>query len=172
MKKFLIIVAILGVVGIGGCVAVTTLFVGGAANAVVEASKEREEALKAKIASLADESQVSELSPSGELAQIYMLGSETTDLARDAKTEEILGKVVEWTLPVYDISKVGDFIRINTKGNNGDLVDTYVNIAPQSDSDNQYLLGLKEDDQVTFRGYIDSVSMRTINIEPAIIITD
>ena len=46
----------------------------------------------------------SRLAPSGELARIFTLFSEYTDLQRDEKERELKGIVVQWRLPVYNVS--------------------------------------------------------------------
>ena len=47
---------------------------------------------------------IDKISPSGELYQIYSLGSNYTDLQRDNMTKELKDKIVQWTLPVFVVS--------------------------------------------------------------------
>ena len=51
----------------------------------------------------------SALSPEGELDNMFSLGSSNTDLQRENKLKEITGQVVQWTLPVYEVKRAGDY---------------------------------------------------------------
>ena len=179
MKKVLIILGILGLLTIGGCVVLPVLLVGGAASAVNEAVQEAENERLEAIDNLLNEPEISNLSPTGELAEIYKLNSEITDLAREAKTEEITGEIVEWTLPVFDISKTSDdSVRIQFAGDSkilgvGEQRPTvFADVYPQDEDENKYLIQLKEGDSATIRGYIkgETPLIRAIEIDPAIII--
>jgi hypothetical protein len=52
--------------------------------------------------------QPSSLRPDGELAEIFALGTKSTELQRENKLAQIRGQVVQWTLPVYEVSRAGD----------------------------------------------------------------
>lgn len=55
---------------------------------------------------------IDKISPSGNLYEIYSLGSNYTDLQRENTTKELKDKIVQWTLPVFEVSKLSE---INTK---------------------------------------------------------
>lgn len=175
MKNVLIIIAVLVVVGIGGCIGVTNLFVGAVKDGIEQWSAEHDE----QIAQLASgEAQVSELSKTGELADFFNADSEMTQLARDVKGDEIFGKVIEWTSTVGDLERITEnVIRVRTKASeaslNGDTpkeVQPWVTIYPQSETETQYLIGLKEGDSITYRGYITRGLLVDVSIDPAIVI--
>ena len=116
-------------------------------------------------------SQPEDISPSGDLAKTFKFGGDSTDLQRENALEKIKGKVVQWTLLVYDIHKSkNDTYKVQTESH--EAIGTFVTITPRADSDRQYLASLKTGDPFTFKGIIDDVTMRNLDIEPAILISD
>jgi len=120
--------------------------------------------------------QPSGLKAEGELSELFALGSKYTDLQRENKSKEIIGQVVEWRLPVYEVSKSGDGYRVQTQTRIGtgmfgtDLVGTFVHITPRSDEDRRIIEALKTDDMISFKGQIADTSLRTLTIRPAILV--
>lgn len=108
-----------------------------------------------------------QLSPTGELAAMFNLMSENTDLQRENKLKEITGKVVEWTLPVYEVAKEGDVYKIQTASN--DTVGTFVYVSPRNDADKTIIEALKTGDQISIKGIIEGDLMRHLEIKPAIL---
>jgi hypothetical protein len=51
---------------------------------------------------------LSNISPIGELRDIFMIASTYTDLQRKRKLAELKGKVVQWVLPVHEVREEGD----------------------------------------------------------------
>lgn len=110
------------------------------------------------------------LPPSGELARIFTIFSEYTDLQRDEKERELKGIVVQWRLPVYDVSSgPSPFYRVQTSSKNN-LVGTFCYVKPRNDDERKFLTTLKTGDYFTCKGIIDGVSMRNIVIRPAIVV--
>jgi hypothetical protein len=162
-----LIVVGVAILAVGGC-----FLVGGAAISGME--KEKKDKLKAL-----DTTKPSDLSPTGELAKIFNLASTHTDLQRENKEKEIKGQVVQWELTVYDVEKSGDDYKVQTKTEiNGasqftgvrENVAAFVTITARNERELAFITDLKEGDNFRFRGYIDGVSMRSLNIEPAILI--
>ncbi|MEI8285213.1 MAG: DUF4352 domain-containing protein [bacterium] len=151
-----IIVVIVAILTVGGC------FILGGAAIVGSAKKESE-----KLQSLKS-SPPSDLQPTGELANIFNLMSDHTNLQRENKEKEIKGKIVDWTLSVYEVRKSGKNYRIQTKA--GPNVGTFVTIIPSDQSEITFIEQLKTGDLVRFKGLIDGVSMRSLDIQPAILI--
>ena len=113
---------------------------------------------------------VANISSRGTLYEAFNIGSNSTDVQRQDLTNQITGKVIEWTLPVYEVDKDGDTFTVQTSSTNND-VGTFIKIKPRSAAEVQYLTGLKTDDTISIRGYITGVSIRSVNIEPAILVT-
>ena len=113
----------------------------------------------------------SSLSPTGELAGMFSLMSDHTDLQRDNKEKEITGKIVDWTLPVYEVQKKsddrGDQYRIQTSS--GSSVGTFVNLWSRSESEKSRIESLKTGDLIRIKGRISGTLMRNISIDDAVL---
>lgn len=118
------------------------------------------------------------ISPKGELAEIFSYGSDFTDLQRQLKFKEIQGRVIEWRLPVYEVKQSGDGYTIQTSSHpKGDvfgpkLIATFLRISPRSEEDRRFVERLKTGDVVKVKGIIEDVTMRSLNIKPAILVDD
>jgi hypothetical protein len=92
------------------------------------------------------------LLPSGELARMFSFLSEYTDLQREEKGRELKGVVVQWRLPVYDVSSgPGSFYRVQTSAGNGG-VGTFCYVKPQNEDERKFLVGLKTGGYITCKG--------------------
>ncbi len=116
---------------------------------------------------------VSDLRPQGELASMFAFGSNNTDLQRENKLKEIIGKVVQWQLPVYDVKQSGNGYVIQTQTNLGilepNIVGTFIYITPRNNQDKQIVEGLKTGDIISFKGRISDSTMRNLDMKPAIL---
>lgn len=116
-----------------------------------------------------------DLQPHGELGEVFNIFSDFTNLQRDLKLKEIRGKVVNWRLPVYEISISGNEYLVHTSSRGkGDLlgkslVGTFTYITPKNEADRQQLESLKTGDIIEIKGVIKDISLRNIEIRPAII---
>ncbi|MDP1548349.1 MAG: hypothetical protein Q8L87_20230 [Anaerolineales bacterium] len=117
----------------------------------------------------------SNLQPTGELSEIFSLGSKNTDLQRENKLKEITGQIVEWQLPVYEVAKKGDVYRVQTgasvnigQGRPGS-VGTFVDVTPRTDADRKVIEALKTGDVISFKGRIAGSSFRSLEIKPALL---
>jgi len=116
------------------------------------------------------------LQPEGELSELFALGSKYTDLQRENKSKEIIGQVVQWRLPVYEVSKSKEGYKIQTRGSvsiggyGKDLIGTFIHITPRDDEDRKIIETMKTDDVIAFKGRIAGTSMRMLTIKPAILI--
>lgn len=119
--------------------------------------------------------QPSALRPDGELSEIFALGSKSTNLQRESKLKEIQGQIVEWTLPVYEVSRTGDNYKIQTKnksrfGSSGTAtIGSFIVISPRNDEERRQIEALKTDDLLSFKGRIAGSTLRNIEIKPAIL---
>lgn len=108
-----------------------------------------------------------QLSPTGELAAMFNLMSENTDLQRKNKFKEIKGKIVEWTLPVYEVRQAGSGYAIQTEADQ--TVGAFVYVTARNDQDKAIIEGLKTGSRISFKGVIKDVTMRHLEIKPAIL---
>lgn len=118
------------------------------------------------------------ISPQGEIAEIFSIGSDFTDLQRQLKFKEIQGKVIEWRLPVYEVKQSGDGYTIQTSGRaKGEMfgpkyIGTFLRITPRSEDDRRFVERIKTGDYIKVKGVIEDVTMRNLDIKPAIIVDD
>lgn len=118
--------------------------------------------------------QPASIDPYGEIAKIFSLGSDYTDLQRDAKEKELTGQIVDWKLPVYEVkllNKESKTYKVQTASQGG-AVGTFIYIQALDEGDENLLSKLKTDDRIHFRGKISGVSLRNIEIEPAVLVRD
>jgi hypothetical protein len=108
-----------------------------------------------------------------DLANIFNLMSDYTDLQREKKEKEITGKIIEWTLPVYEVSmgKNNEYYKIQTSSTEYE-VGTFIDLYPRNDKEQAFIEALKTGDLITVKGRIAGTFMRNINLQPAILITD
>jgi uncharacterized protein YecT (DUF1311 family) len=117
----------------------------------------------------------SELRPDGELAELFTLGSSNTNLQRENKAKEITGQVVEWRLPVYEVSHSGDEYKIQTREvirsgpSQAKLVGAFVYVRARTDEERRTIEALKTNDPVSFKGRIEGVFLRSLQIRPAVL---
>ena len=107
------------------------------------------------------------LSPIGELAQMFTLMSDYTDLQRENKLKEIEGQVVSWTLPVYDVHRDGEGYKIQTIADAE--VGTFIYMSAPDNDGRHFIEGLKTGDRVPFKGKIEGSLLRHLVIRPAIL---
>lgn len=86
--------------------------------------------------------------------------------------------MVEWRLPIYEVKQSNNGYIIQTAGSfKGNyfgkrLVGTFLYITPRDESDRQLVENLKTGDVIAFKGIIDDITMRNLDIKPAILIDD
>lgn len=115
----------------------------------------------------------SDLLPHGDLANKFNLMSEHTDIQRENTEKEIIGKVVQWSLPVYEIKKIDLGYRVQTQTQTDfyTAVGSIIEISPRNDQERSEIETLTEGDTISFKGYIKGVSLRHIEISPALLIS-
>ena len=69
------------------------------------------------------------ISSSGELQEMFSMGSNFTGLQRENKEKELEGKIVQWNLEVYEVNQRGDKYRIQFSGDK--TVGAFATITPQ-----------------------------------------
>jgi hypothetical protein len=116
-----------------------------------------------------EKSEAANISPSGQISEIFSIGSENTDIQRENMEKEINGKIVQWTLPVYEVKKREENIyRITTSGTG--YVGTFVTLHARNSQESSYIESLKTGSMFSFKGKIDGTTMRNIDIDPAVLV--
>jgi hypothetical protein len=111
----------------------------------------------------------SNIEPGGSLASMFSFISDSTDIQRDNKEKEIVGGIVEWRLPVFEVSKVGDSglkYKVQTSGNKNN-VGTFVYITARDSNEAKKIEALSSNDMINIKGEITGIFMRNITIEHA-----
>jgi hypothetical protein len=109
---------------------------------------------------------VSDLQPTGELAEAFNVFSSYTQLQREELEKRITGKNVSWKLNVYDVSRVDDMHYV-IQSKSSETASVSCNIRNLSAAQAKELLALNEGDRFVCRGTIKRVFFRTIEIDPA-----
>lgn len=108
------------------------------------------------------------------VSDVFLLGSDYTDLQRTNLEKEIAGKLVQWELPIYEISLLedGTYLIITQPNFNGKShLTATVSILAKSDKDRDYLATLKTNDLVSFKGVVTSINFRmAISVAPAVLV--
>jgi len=144
---------------------------------VVLTPSEEEEAKKlaSTLAGIAS-AETANISSTGELASAFKFPSKYTDLQRDKLEKEIIGQIVQWTLPVYEVDKMGEGYLIQTSGveailGGTPMVAADITVYPRNENEKSYIEALKTGDLFSFKGKIKGTTIRRIGIDPAIIIS-
>jgi hypothetical protein len=116
------------------------------------------------------QSEVSSLSPEGELADTFNILSEHTDIQRDNLAERISGSTVQWKLPVYEVRKLSEGRYRVQSATTGNLVGTFINVYARSPEEEAYVESLKLEDTISFKGKIAGVRLRSVQIDPALLV--
>lgn len=119
------------------------------------------------------------LTPYGELGEIFTFNSDSTDIQRANALKDIKGKVIVWTLPVYEVSQGKDANNFNIQtselgleifGESARWVGTLINLTSESDDEIKYISGLKTGNEITIKGVLTGDStLRSLKISPAIL---
>jgi len=115
-----------------------------------------------------------------ELADMFSMSSEYTDLQRDTKEKELKGTVVQWRLPVFEVGSSGNSCyRIQTQGKTIDMgpfgetpdyPGTFITVCDADDPGIAALVPtLKTGDWITVKGIINGTTMRNFDLDIAIV---
>lgn len=135
---------------------------------IVVASMPSSEDIAKKLAEV-ENTTPSTLSPSGDLASMFSMISDATDIQRDNTKKEISGQVVEWRLSVFDVDKVskdGNVYKIQTSGGSNS-VGTFVRVYARDSAEAEKIEAIKPGTMITVKGEINGIFMRNIEIEHA-----
>lgn len=113
----------------------------------------------------------------GDLSDVFMLGSDFTDLQRENTAMKVIGTNVVWELPVYEVSQDKGVYKVITKSGlmtgdlNRKLLNATVFIYPQSDDDRMRMEALKTNDLIEFKGRVADIRLRSlVVVNPAILV--
>lgn len=163
---------------VGGSVAVmTTLFllIGvGSKTSNTSADKNKSQFETSPLARLEAET-ASDLKATGKLAEIFQFGGDATDVQRENAEAAIKGQVVDWQLRVFEVKRKGDKYQIVTESSLANLftgpatASTRIILTPRDQSERTIIEALKTGDKLRIKGRIKGVTMRSLDIEPAVL---
>ena len=109
-----------------------------------------------------------------EVVDTYVLGGNRTELQREAMTSKLVGANVSWRFKVYDVAKEDGRYRVVSDLMNGSQpeavgkVTVVAFVTPNDEQDIQTLLKLTTGSEITVRGKVDGITLRTaIVLSPA-----
>jgi hypothetical protein len=103
------------------------------------------------------------------LAEIFDPGNKPTTAQMEHTLKEITGKIVEWQLPIFVVTKMPDHFSIVTKPDT-DVPGTLLTVYPANHQDKKYLESLKAGMSITIKGKITGTLKGRIKINPAFLI--
>jgi hypothetical protein len=111
-----------------------------------------------------------------QVSEVFALDSDFTDLQRDILRNELVGSVVEWHIPVYDVEFADGLYKITSqpipiKSKQAiQLLRATVFVVPLRDNDHALMRKTKTNDMITVRGRVRDIVLRTVVvIEPAVL---
>ena len=127
-----------------------------------------------------------DISPYGELAEIFNFGSDGTDLQRATTLKDLKGKIVKWSLTVYDISEISDGkyrvltdsgVEVKFSNDKAKIyykeVSTNVVLTVNSTAGKKKLLSLKTGNKICIKGRLTGdTTIRALDIKPAVLCED
>lgn len=123
-----------------------------------------------KIDALEKFSGQSDISPWGELNDMFSYGSRYTDIQRENMLAKLKGRIVSWDCTVYEVSKSSDrhyrIIPESTDGHVGLILD----VVARNDEEAAYIESLMTGTHIVFTGMFDGNSfMRSLVLDPVIL---
>ena len=123
-----------------------------------------------KIKALEDFSELSDISPVGELYEVFKFNSQYTDIQRENRLASLKGKVVNWDCTVYEVSKTGDRrYLINSTPGDG-RVGLILNVIARNEAEARYIENLMTGSPLTFIGMLNGeMFMRSLILDPVVL---
>ena len=126
--------------------------------------------LDEKIKALESFSDLSDISPFGELHEIFKFNSQYTDVQRENRLADLKGKVVSWDCTVYEVSKIGDRrYTVTPKPQNGQ-VGFILNVIARNEAESRYIENLMTGSPFAFIGMFNGEDfLRSLILDPVIL---
>ena len=112
-----------------------------------------------------------------DIAEAFALGTRATDVQREMLQSDLVGRAVDWTVPVYEVAYSNGRYQVTsqpiaiTDPEAVPLIRVMAIVIPQSDTDDARLRAVHTDDVVRFHGIVQEIRLRTvIVIAPAVLI--
>jgi len=132
---------------------IAIVVIGVAASILGPSAEEQASAFETKLNEITN-AQPANLSPGGDLAELFSMMSKNTDLQRENKEKEIKGKIVDWTLPVFEVKKRDENTYKIQTSSRSDAVGTFVVVTTRSPEQVSYVEELTTGQLVRIKGTI------------------
>jgi hypothetical protein len=110
-------------------------------------------------------------------AETFALGTNATDIQREMMKKELVGKVVEWDLVVYEVAYSEGRYELTSQPipiasqDAVQLVHVLAYLQAQSLDDDAFLRGVKTGDPIRIRGLVQDIFLRTmVKIGPGVVV--
>ncbi|MDH2092053.1 hypothetical protein N5K21_25330 [Rhizobium pusense] len=103
--------------------------------------------------------------PPADLADALSFFSSLTEVKKDEIKDAYRGKLVQWTLPVWEVSKRDDKFVIQTSS--GGAIAIFCNVTPETDDEAARIRELDAGDLVTCKGVVTGYTLGNVNLSPA-----
>ena len=111
------------------------------------------------------------------IAEAFALGTRATDVQREKLKAELIGRRVEWDIPVYEVSHSEGRYEVTSQpvpikdSEAVALIRVMAVVIPQGDADHALLQAVKTDDVIRVRGIVQEIRLRTIvALVPAVVV--
>jgi hypothetical protein len=112
------------------------------------------------------------------VAETFALGTRATDVQRESLEVELVGRRVEWDIPVYEVSLREGRYEVTSQpipiqyAEATPLIRVMVVVVPRNESDEALLRAVKTDDVVRVRGIVQEIRLRTVvALVPAMVVS-
>lgn len=125
-----------------------------------------------------ENAQVNPVTPE-QVAEVFALGSDFTDLQRELMRKELVGSVVEWEIQVYEIDYADGVYKVASRPipiksrHAVNMMRASFSVYPQGEQDHGLLRKVKTNDRIRIRGKVQDIVLRAVvSIEPAVLAAD
>lgn len=107
-------------------------------------------------------------SPPSDLVDALSFFTSLTEVQVDEIKDRYRGAVVQWTLPVWDVSKSGKEYVIQTSSDAP--VSIFCRVTPTDDGQEDRIKRLRAGERITCKGEIKGFSFKSANVSPAVLV--
>lgn len=128
-----------------------------------------------KVGGASGDKQTSELtaqpvstSPPADLADALSFFSSLTEVKKDEIKDSYRGKLVQWTLPVWEVSKRDEKFVIQTSGNSPIAI--FCTVKPESEAEAARIREIDAGDMITCKGVVAGYTLGNVNLSPGALV--
>jgi hypothetical protein len=111
------------------------------------------------------------------IAEAFALGTRATDVQRENLRAELVGRRVEWEIPVYEVSFSEGRYEVTSQSipiqdpEAAPLIRVMAVVIPKDEADDALLQAVKTDEVIRVRGIVQEIRLRTVvAVVPAVVV--